>query len=337
MALLWQHSDLQKILSAPRAGIGTWPTPLESAQWRGQTLLVKRDDLCGHGRGGAKARKIDGLIGWMQASGRDGLVAVAGNVTNVVYDILPVLRERNIAHKIFIVNDPPIGALERRQLFEGVLDSVELIGASRVVAGAKMLAAALRLRLNGRRPLIAPPGLAHPAAIAANAAGFLEMVKQRQAEGRPLPERVWITAATGSTLAGFLIAEHALRSAGLAPIEIVGVQVYPGSLRRMVSVFVRWTERHLGLSGRVPFGRLAIHAQAGTRDFGRFSSHNAEICALTNAANGFQIDPIFGGKTWTAMSEEESFASGGKLELYWHCGFTPEWETLGRLVAGRVA
>ena len=47
--------NIEVLQAAPRVDLGQWPTPVEYLE-RG--IWVKRDDLSGLGRGGAKARKI---------------------------------------------------------------------------------------------------------------------------------------------------------------------------------------------------------------------------------------------------------------------------------------
>jgi D-cysteine desulfhydrase len=65
--------------------LGTWPTPLEPATDAVPAALwVKRDDLSGWGRGGAKARKLEYLLGHLRAHGYTDVVALTGNVTNLV-------------------------------------------------------------------------------------------------------------------------------------------------------------------------------------------------------------------------------------------------------------
>src|SRR6187431_671703 len=102
------QQQLVALRSAPRSPLGRWPTPLVEVQARGlPSLLIKRDDLSGWGRGGAKARKIEHLIGHMLARGYTDLVTVAGNVTNLAFDLLPALDHVGIGVHLHIIDDPP--------------------------------------------------------------------------------------------------------------------------------------------------------------------------------------------------------------------------------------
>ena len=336
--------DLEKIKRSPGVDIGVWPTPVESIyvtapgdSKRTFQVLVKRDDLSGHGRGGAKARKIKHLLGYMLAEGYDTLITVAGNVTNVVFDILPLLKQYDIAGNIFVLDEPAIVAAKRREIFQGVEDDIELISSSYLELSRKALFAYSRARRAGRRPLVVLPGIAHPASIAGNALGFIEMAEQLNAAGKNLPERVYITAATGSTIAGFLVAENALRNAGYPPVDIIGVQIYPGAIRKLTLGLIRWTERFLKLNSKLPRSRLRIDVSQLAGGFGKYLPAQSLLCKSVNEKHNFSLDPIFGGKTFYRLLLDNEAVDNNMSErtspfLFWHCGYTPEWETLGGLV-----
>jgi 1-aminocyclopropane-1-carboxylate deaminase/D-cysteine desulfhydrase-like pyridoxal-dependent ACC family enzyme len=139
-----------------------------------------------------------------------------------------------------------------------------------------------------------------------------------------------VTAATGTTIAGFLLGEHALREAGWPAVRVVGVQIYPGAMRRWTLGLLRWTEWRLGVSSRVPRNRIEIVDSALHGGFGRFPARLGELCERVDAECGLRLDPIFGGKTWSVMSQHSERSA--RPVLYWHCGFTPEWRVLGRVV-----
>lgn len=324
---------LERILSFPRAGIGDFPTPVTRIESRQHAdTLVKRDDLSGFGRGGAKARKIDHLVGHLVARGHDELVAVAGNVTNLAFDLIPALDARSIRATLFILDDPPALPEDREQIFAGVRDRIRLIGARRAEAFGVMLNAYLRGLRDGRRPFVALPGVSHPSGVVGNARGFVEMVFQLQASGEPLPGTVFVTAATGTTIAGFLLAEHALRAAGFPPIRVVGVQVYPGAIRRWTRLLLRWTELFLGIQDRVPASRIDVVSSELHEGFGHYPERLADLCERVSEEADVRLDPIFGGKTWSAMEAHLARAREPRPTLYWHCGYTPEWRVLGGAV-----
>jgi 1-aminocyclopropane-1-carboxylate deaminase/D-cysteine desulfhydrase-like pyridoxal-dependent ACC family enzyme len=321
---------LERILEAPRAGIGRWPTPIDTiAAKGGPAVLVKRDDLSGWGRGGAKARKIDLLVGHLVAHGHDELITVAGNITNLAFDLLPALERAGIRASVFILDDPPVLPEAREVIFAGVRDRVTLIGRGRLEAARRVASRWIASRRAGRRPFVALPGVSHPVGVVGNARGFVEMAMQRLQAGRPLPLTVFVSAATGTTVAGFLLGAEALRAAGYASIDVIGVQVYPGAMRRSVWGLLRWTELTLGLRARVPPARIAIDTAELHGGFGCYPPALADRCRRLQEDHAIALDPIFGGKSWGAM--ERALARDTPKDedvLYWHCGFTPEWREL---------
>lgn len=340
LELLRHHAwsaDIARLLASPRISLGRWPTPIESfLDEHAGVVLVKRDDLSGWGRGGAKARKIEHLLGHLLAHGHDELITVAGNVTNLAFDILPALDREGILATLYIQNDPPLHREDRHQIFDGVRDRVILAGSSRAATAARAVRAYHRSRRRGGRPFLLLPGGSHPAAVLGNAGGFLEMAAQRFSRGLALPEAVYVTAATGTTVAGFVIAEHALRGAGCDPVRVVGVQVYPGRVDLWTLGLVRWTERVAGLGERVPRSDITILRTALHGGFGAFPPALAAQCERLADRRGPQVDPIFGGKTWAAMRADlDEVSRADRPILYWHCGFTPEWRTIGAAVRER--
>ncbi len=330
---------IERLRSAPRAGLGVWPTPVERRVGPNDVpLLIKRDDLSGLGRGGAKARKIDLLIGHMLARGYDELITIAGNVTNLAFDLLPALDRAGLRATLLIADQPKLAHAEREALFAGVRTQVQLIGASQAEGAARAAAAYARARAAGRRPFLLLPGAAHPTGVLGNALGFLELASQLEARGERLPSAVLVTAATGTTLAGFLLAEALLRATGRDPVRVIGVQAYGRATRAQTIALLRWTECALALPLRVPAARVELDPSALAGGFGHFSPQQAELCARVEAQHGLAIDPMFGGKTWSVLeARAAALAQPRRPLLYWHCGFTPEWALLGAAVRKGMA
>lgn len=323
--------DLHRLLAAPCVRLGEATTPVETGEIAGRTLFVKRDDLTGFGRGGAKARKLSHLLGWMAARGADHLITAAGNVTNLGFDLVEACDRLGIELTLFIVDDPPLAPHLRERVFRGIGERVELVGVSHARLAANALLAYSRSRARGRDPVIVLPGVSHPSAVIGNACGFLDMASGFLERGEPLPDAVFVTAATGTTLGGFVIAANALAAMGHPRIRVLGAQIYPGAVARRTLALVRWTERALGFEGAVPPEAIEISAAELAGGFGDFDERLVDVCEAVDACHGFPIDPIFGGKTWAVM---QTVVERERIErpLYWHCGFTPEWRLLGQWV-----
>ena len=79
-------ADIERLWAAPRAGLGVWPTPLQQLCGPSERQLwIKRDDRSGLGRGGAKARKIDLILGHMLARGYDELPVLRAHSTSQIF------------------------------------------------------------------------------------------------------------------------------------------------------------------------------------------------------------------------------------------------------------
>jgi 1-aminocyclopropane-1-carboxylate deaminase/D-cysteine desulfhydrase-like pyridoxal-dependent ACC family enzyme len=211
--------------------LGRWPTPIDDVALGERRVLVKRDDVSGWGRGGAKARKIEHLVGHLRERDHDLLITAAGNITNLAFDLLPALERHGIEPRLLLMDEPTAPAAVREEIFAGLGAGGALVSRHWLPALLRAARMAVVARAAGRRPFVLLPGASHPAAVIGNACGFVEMAEQRAAAGLPLPSVVYVTAATGTTVAGFLLAEQALREAGHPPVRIIGVQVYPGAVR----------------------------------------------------------------------------------------------------------
>lgn len=317
----------ERVTTAPAVPLGRWPTPVVEGRSRAGAVLVKRDDLSGFGRGGAKTRKIEGLLGHLVARGHDELITFAGNITNVAFDLVAALPDHGIRPTILVVDDPPMAPARREEHFAGVAEQAQLLGPSRTRAGAAALRAYRRGRAEGRRPLIVAPGICHPSAVVGNARAMIELADQCEAAGQPLPRTVFVSAATGNTIAGFLIGAALLRAAGRPPIRVIGAQVYPGPMTAQIRALSWWTARWLRL-GRLPVGPIEVVRTQLGGGFGAYSPELAELIGRVAADNDVMLDPIFGGKAWAAMEEMMAARVAEAPVLYWHCGYTPEWRDL---------
>jgi len=321
---------LSRLLAHGRLGIGNLPTPIEEVQLgAGRRILVKRDDLVGVGRGGIKARKIDFLVQHLVSKGYRSLVTVATNVTNLVHDIAPVLAELGVDYRIFVSNDPPLPRARRELLFDDLpRDKVILVGRSRVALAARTLRAAAEFRRRGERPLVLMPSLGHGSSVIGVARGFVEAVEQTEAKLGEPPRTIFITAASGVSLAGIALGERVLRDAGRRSIRIIGVSVYSGPIRTYARLLVRMAEKELGIPKLVDIDETRLTSWRDVGDFGVYEAHTAELCRRVEREHGLRIDPIYGGKTWGMMDSILRKENGHVPCLYWHCGFTPDWEQL---------
>jgi 1-aminocyclopropane-1-carboxylate deaminase/D-cysteine desulfhydrase-like pyridoxal-dependent ACC family enzyme len=326
------QSSLEQIAAWPSMPLGTWPTPIQYFNLPGcGEILVKRDDLAGFGRGGAagvKARKLQGFLGDLRRRGCDDLIMPLANMTNLAFDLMPVLRSMGINARLFIVDDPPLPSHVRASLFESINDHVSLIGSNRTITLAYTLAAAFRARTQGKRAITVLPSPAHPGAVIGAAQGFIEMARQCVERNERLPSRVFVSAASGVTVAGFVLAEALLRAIGNPAIRIVAVQVCAYPLRLWIPCLVRWTCRRLGLPDGISMQELDVVTLRGNSEFGCFDDRLEAVCQRVASSFGLELDPIYGGKVWSTMEEYLRLKHDRNVRpaMFWHCGYSPDWK-----------
>ena len=324
-----RSAALQRLLQVPAMGIGTLPTPLDTHLLHGQTLFVKRDDRIGYGRGGIKARKIDYLVRHLLDHEHGSLVTVATNVTNLVHDIVPLLAAHNIPWRIFVSDDPPLPMSKRRQLFADIaVDGLDFVDRSRVGMTLAALTAAARLSALGKRPMAVLPSFGHPAAVIGVARGYVEAMQQVISTSGQLPRSLFITAASGVSLAGIVLGERLMRDSGYPRVRIVGVRVYSGPTREYIRLLLSWTARRLAIRKGVGLKELELTDWERVGDFGYFDDEIADLCRRVQHTHGLTIDPIYGGKTWKLMESMTLQDPALLPTVYWHCGYTPDWENL---------
>lgn len=325
---------VRRLLCLPRTPLGSWPTPIERLPSpAGGQVWVKRDDLSAWGRAGSKTRKLEYLLGRLRDRGHDEVITVTGNVTNLVFDLLPALERHGIAAQVLVADYPRVARKEREAIFAGVRSRVRLLGSSKLGAFSLAFSAWTRSRARGGRPFFMPPGLAHPTGVVAGAAGLVELAEQLEASGQPWPRVVFVATATGTTVAGLLLAAHALARDGLPAVRVVGVAADRAPLRAITLGLIRWTEHALRIPTPVPAEDIQIVSLEGRPAFAAYDEELAERCRRLERESGLRIDPLFGGRAWCAMERFLRLTSGDARVpvLFWHCGYTPEWRTLGAL------
>ena len=284
------RNALDELAQRPSAQLGSFPTPIERHKdLAGRPIWIKRDDLCGLGRGGAKARKINLLVGHLKANGYDELITLVGNVTNLAFDLIPVLDSYQLAATLMVLDDPPLLRDDRERIFDGLLDRVQLLPTSRTQAAVVATRAWMRSKRAGRSPFVLLPGASHPVSVLGNALGFIEMVSQFEAMDVPPPSSVWVTAATGTTVAGFLLAERLLRASGRPPIHVIGVEAYGEHTARRTKMLISWTSQWLGLFKLVSNVRPDIRCGMLSGGFARFGSQLVRTCNEVAATLNMQI------------------------------------------------
>ncbi|MGB8193393.1 MAG: hypothetical protein WCF67_15790 [Chitinophagaceae bacterium] len=317
-------SDLKKILECSRLSLGNWPSPLEQRTAH-RNFFIKRDDLSGYGRGGIKTRKLEAVFAYLIDKKITDAVLVVPNVSNLRSDIELFARDHAIRFHLILANDPFI-AKEKRKLPDKTSNVFyTLAGTSKTMTSWKLIKKYAVLKLSGKKAAWFFPGMAHPAAVMGAAAGLLEMVKQYKDQNIDLPKHVFISGCTGTGAAGLLLASAILKQHKLADITIHTVKVFPLPLKLWIAFLLRWTKMKYRLQVNLSNVYVNIHTEQGPVNYGHASKELETVC--TQVQNGFniRIDPIYGARSWTAMNNfvKDSYKADGLV--FWHCGFTPDW------------
>ena len=320
------QQDIEKLRNFPALQLGKWPTPVSSVRLTsGHQILVKRDDLSNFGRGGVKTRRLESFIGYALAQNYEELVTEAGNVSNLAHDLSLIEATYSIRIRLFLHNRPHMKRPVREKVFKNVSAEKHFLGGNDRWVRTRMRMYQVWATLRGTRCLVVPASLAGPASVIGAARGYLEMHEQL---AEATPETVFITAASGCTQAGFILAESLLRKTGKAPTQICGVKVGWGSTKSWVHSLIHATEKLLKLEQQIPLAAVAMDTRMAHHGFGNFDIDLVQLCERVSRQHGIQIDPVYGGKTWSVMEyhlQEQRANIEPNQVLYWHCGYTPDW------------
>jgi 1-aminocyclopropane-1-carboxylate deaminase/D-cysteine desulfhydrase-like pyridoxal-dependent ACC family enzyme len=324
-------TDIERLKSLPVVPLGTWPTPLERIEDpKLGPILIKRDDLAGYGgdtRSGVKARKIEGLLAHMRDQGLKKLTLPLGNITNLGPELIRTAQGAGIDVDLMITNLPALPNSVRERLFAPIRSNVTFFGRSSVAATARLFGRAISSKLAKDGSLVLPPSPAHPVCMAGTARGYFEAMSQCMDAWGTLPSCLYVASASGSTVAGFIVGEALMRAAGAPPVRIVAVTVSEEPIQLWLSWYVRWTINYFDLQlPNTP--QVNICRVPENLAYARFSSLHKDICRQVSDTHEISIDPIYGAKSWLALERHEAAGQkqqDGRIPLFWHCGFTPNW------------
>lgn len=290
-------------------------------------ILLKRDDLAGFGqdgRSGVKARKLEGLLAFLNRKGITSLELPLGNITNLGADLAGVARQFGISLKFLVLDDPPLPSGVREELFRTMDAQVRFMGASWPMAGLQI--AIRKVASLGSRHFVTVPSPSHPTAVLGATAGYLEAISQAKAAYGVTPRAVYIASAAGSTVAGFALGEALMRRSGADPVEIVAVPVVDQPVGFCARTLARWTAHSFDFGSDLTLN-LSVAKDPRNLRYGRYDAALEDVCRRVEQGHSVAIDPIYGGKSWRTMEDREGAASDARPVLFWHCGYTYNWLT----------
>ena len=217
-------------LALPRLPLIAGPTPLQHdealSRAAGGEVWIKRDDLTHPVYGGNKVRKLERLLGDAIAQGADTIITTgAAGSHHVLATALFGRRHGLTVHAVLV----PQAASEhvtldlRAMLGQGAeIHPVSFYSA--VPAATAALVA--KLRLEGRRPYVIPPGGSNGTGALGYVEAGLELAQQLLERRAPEPDAIVVPLGSGGTVAGLAVG---LAAAGCV-VPIHGVRVTPRAL-----------------------------------------------------------------------------------------------------------
>jgi 1-aminocyclopropane-1-carboxylate deaminase/D-cysteine desulfhydrase-like pyridoxal-dependent ACC family enzyme len=332
---LYKNADLVQIINFPKIELGNWPTPLMDYQ-QYDNFAIKRDDLSGYGRGGIKTRKLEGILAYIQKNKVKNLITLVPNISNLRADLeqYTTSTQNGLALNLLISNVPSLKTDDRKVLLKNAYEKYTIAGSSSFLIAMKMI----RLWLTSKvRTMVILPSLMHPTAVMGAANGLIELFVQCKLTGRPIPKHIFISACTGSSAAGLILSSEILRQAGLSDIKINTVKVFPGALKLWIWFALRWTKFMFNLKTKVPASSIIVHERSSDVPYGESDAGLIAICKQVKADFDINIDPIYGARAWSTMTDFLIGPYKGDAIAYWHCGYTPDWDVTQKINEQKLA
>jgi len=289
----------------PRAGIGSFPTPVEEAFEFGSALGVpelylKREDRAGERYGGNKIRKLDFLLGEALAEDCTRVLTTGGIGSHHVLATCIYARELGL-DPAAVQFPQPVTDHVRENLRALASTDPDLTLAGSVY---RLPYHFLRARLAARRDddlYYVPPGGSSPTGTLGFVEAAGELERQVSRGELPEPDVVVVPASSGGTLAGLQVG---LDDTTL-DTRVVGVRVvewYAGNRFRIARLANR-TASLLGLPGN--YGWRDIDLLSGYLGDGYAEPSARGSRARTIAAEyGLALDPTYTAKTVAAIAGE---------------------------------
>lgn len=299
------------VTGLPRFPLAALPTPLVRAERLEKALgspplYVKRDDLCGFGVAGNKARKLEFVLGDALARGCDTLVTGGGPSSNHVAAAAAGARVAGLRCLLVLYGSPDGAPSTNLALARAFGAEVRFTGdPARESVDDVLPGAAAALEADGRRPAVVPRG----GASATGAVGYA--LAAREIAGQlPGGEAEAVVLATGScgTQAGLVAASP--------PWRIIGAAVSrpPGEGAATVLALARGCAALIGAPPPAEAGIEVVDAVGP--GFGLPSEEGEAAARLAAGTEGLLCDPVYTAKAFAVFVEVARRAAGPVVFLH---------------------
>jgi len=320
-----------KLVSLPRRGYVTTPTPLEflpafsKALGQGVNIYIKRDDLLPGAAGGNKTRKLDFIMAEALKNGVDAVITCGGIQSNHCRLTLSwAVKEGLDCH---LVLEERVKGTHREDASGNYL-IYKLLGAASttVLTNGEDCTDVMRkladtLRTQGKNPMIVPSGGSNALGSAGYAACALELFRQSYDAGLSI-DALFTPSCSAGTQAGLM--------AGMAAFQ-TGIPVYGINVRRknelqipMVRSLAGETAAFIG-SGPVPDEACINFDEYVGQGYSIPTEGMIEAVKLLAHTEGILLDPVYSGKCMAGMIDlvrKGTFAAGANI-VFLHTGGSP--------------
>lgn len=304
-------------LGAPRADVGSFPTPVASAPELGSALgvpnlHVKHDGRTGDPYGGNKVRKLDYLLGEALDRGCTRVFTSGGIGSNHVLATCTYAREVGLRPEAAQFPQPVTDHVRENLLAIAATSPRLTLAGSELRLPLHLLRARLAARFDDTLYYV-PPGGSAPVGALGFVAAARELATQVADGEVPEPDVVVVPASSGGTLAGLRVG---LDRTDL-DTDVVGVRVIERYVcnRWSVARLARRTAALLSDGGPTGYGRNDIELLSGYLGDGYGEPTEAgERARETAERHGLALDPTYTAKTVAAIADRFD----DDVVCYWH-------------------
>ncbi len=228
----------------PLLSIGSFPTPVERLDKISPGLWVKRDDLTSPEYGGNKVRKLELILGDVQARKKQRIVTMGSIGTNHGLAVAYYARRLNISCTLLLFHQP-LTPHVRRQLLLFKAFGAEMQYYRRVLSAGLAFYTTCRIRYPKAYFLYA--GGSTPLGTLGYVNAAMELAQQIHNKMLPTPDVIFCPFGSGGTLAGLALGLRLCR----LQTRLVGIQVTPPRLGPFPAINKGTVSRHMQATFRL--------------------------------------------------------------------------------------
>lgn len=315
-----------RLAAIPHLSLTSLPTSvhgLDSASRKvGTAVWVKRDDLTARPYGGNKVRKLEFLLADALHKGADTLVTAGAVGSHHVFATTLYGAMQGLKTHAVLMPQPYHPHVEE-QLRADLAERAELYPAQNyrelVAQLAKLV---VRLRREGHRPYLVPPGGSTNVGTLGYVQAGLELAQQIDRGECADLDAVYVACGTGATVAGIALG---LAIGGAVP-QVIGVRVTDRVLanRPRIKRLIKGADALLrNLEPRVP--DMTAEAIRMLRldhiEFGRgygYPTPSADAAEVLGEQDGLRLDPTYTAKAFAALLRDAEGEQYRRKLLLWH-------------------